>query len=323
MTLHPICAGDLIRTLKALEPEDDATRAAIAGLLGYELRMPKGAAKVEQPKIDRTRGRDEQRPEKRDPGVTILPGSSGALGERRFELQKQKDKASTVPMRLIAQPASDPLPSTGPEDSLPSPPLDPLFTPQWSRAMISTLARIRSRTGPPSVETLVALAAERKPISSLPASISETASGADVLMDVGESMTLFARDQQWLLHLIRRVHGVGLVSPFRFFGSPARGVLGALSFDLQAYRPPRPGWPVIVLTDLGIGAGTAAAPSEEWRWFSHLVRGAGCQLLALVPYPPVRWPPAISSAMDVIQWDRATSVRTIRAVLGHPERSRY
>jgi hypothetical protein len=136
------------------------------------------------------------------------------------------------------------------------------------------------------------------------------------LLDVSESTNVFARDQEFLLAQIRRVLGGGLVTAFRFRSSPARGVLSESTFEPLPYRPPRPGWPVVLLTDLGIGAGLAAAPSKEWRGFADCVRGAGCHLIALVPYPPLRWPAEISSVMDVVQWDRATTVRTIRATVG-------
>jgi hypothetical protein len=97
-------------------------------------------------------------------------------------------------------------------------------------------------------------------------------------------------------------------------------VLDQSTSDFEAYRPARPGWPVIVLTDLGIGRGAAAAPSSEWLEFSRLVRSGGCHLLALVPYPPTRSSADLASSMHIIQWGRATSVRTIKTALRSLER---
>jgi hypothetical protein len=149
---------------------------------------------------------------------------------------------------------------------------------------------------------------------SLALTVSETASGADVLMDIGEHMAVFVPEQTRLVDRMRRVLGRGMVSVFRFSGSPPAGVF-------EAYRPARPGWPVIVLTDLGIGAGASAVPSSEWLAFARLVRAAGCHLLALVPYPPARWPAELSSSMHIIHWDRATTVRSIRSALRSLKRS--
>jgi hypothetical protein len=198
-----------------------------------------------------------------------------------------------------------------PEVSLYEP---PLFNPQWTRAMISTMARIRTRSGPPEIETLVTAAAGRQPMLSLALTVSETASGADVLLDAGEHMAIFSREQARLVQMMRRVLGRGMVSSYRFFGSPVRGVEAAAS-GLAAYRPARPGWPVIALTDLGIGGGTAAAQLSEWLEFSRVVRSGGCHLLALVPYPPASWPAELASSMHIIEWGRASNVRTIKTAL--------
>ena len=114
---------------------------------------------------------------------------------------------------------------------------------------------------------------------------------------------------------MRRVLGRGMVSVFRFPGSPVRGVLGQANSGYEAYRPARPGWPVVALTDMGIGGGAAATLSTEWLEFSRLVRAGGCQLLALVPYPPAQWPAGLASSMHIIEWGRATNVRTIKTTL--------
>jgi hypothetical protein len=254
MRLHSISAGDVVRAFRLLDARDEDTRAAIARVLGFDLRA-------------------EPRP-----------------------------------------PAIGPRTRTDEKPSLQRPSEESLFNPQWTRAMISTMARIRTRSGPPEIEALVAAAAERQPMLSLALSISETVSGADVLLDIGEHMAVFSREQARLVHMMRRVLGRGVVSTFRFFGSPARGVLGQSTSDFETYRPARSGWPVIVLTDL------AAAPSSEWLEFSRLVRSGGCHLLALVPYPPPRSSADLASSMHIIQWGRATSVRTIRTALRSIER---
>lgn len=191
---------------------------------------------------------------------------------------------------------------------------EPLFNPQWTRAMISTLARIRTRSGPPEIESLVAAAGERQPMLSLALSITETASGADVLVDVGEQMAVFSREQARLVHMMRRVLGRGMVSTFRFAVTPFRGVMGEASSGVEAYRPARPGWPVIVLADL------AGGPASEWLEFSRLVRSGGCHVVALVPDAPSRWPVELASSMRIIPWSRATTVRSIKSALRGLER---
>jgi hypothetical protein len=212
---------------------------------------------------------------------------------------------------------ADPLPAGPPEDELPPPPLDPLFRPQWSRALISTLARIQRPGGPPEVTRLVELAVERKPVDALPSTMVETADGADILVDTGEGMSLFARDQEQLTALMGRVLGTGHLSIFRFQVSPERGVIGGNRYHPRPYTPPQPGWPVVLLTDLGISAHTVgrAVDWQEWLTFAARIRAADCHLIVLAPYPAARWPAMLRGAMDIVQWDRSTSVRTVRAAL--------
>ena len=244
---------------------------------------------------------------------------------RAFRLLDARDEETREAIARVLgfdlQPRHAPLPSDGERGTTKSRPQgpseEPSFNPnpQWTRAMISTMARIRTRNGPPEIDSLVAAAAERQPMLSLALSISETASGADVLLDMGEHMAMFSREQARLVQTMRRVLGRGMVSTFRFVGSPVRGVLGQSTSGFEVYRPARQGWPVIVLTDLGIGGGAAAASSSEWLEFSRLVRAGGCHLLALVPYPAARSSADLASSMHIIEWGRATSVRTIKAAL--------
>jgi hypothetical protein len=316
-----IGAGDLIRALGKLKPEDQATQDAIACALGFELPVRREFSGEPADELPEVGIPSRQRLMKRDRGPSVHDRLPAGIREKRFELVAEKAKAATAPMRMLAPQSSSPLPPSGPEDVSPSLPWEPLFNPQWGRAIVSTMARIRTPAGPPDLETLVAAAAERRPMFSLPATVLETASGADVLLDVGDGMTVFSRDQADLLQLMERVLGVGCVSVYRFSGSPLRGVIDRLSFEPQAYHPPPEGWPVVLLSDLGIGAGLAAPTTQEWRAFASLIRSAGCHLIALVPYPSERWPPGIASCMDVLHWDRRTSVRTIKAAIRHSKRS--
>ena len=317
MKLNPIGAGDFIRTVKRLQPQDEAALDAIAVALGFDLPVSVRSAVSVGEQIDPERGVKTSRTVERERGPAIHHNTALGMRERRFELVPQKEKATAAPMRILAPQSSAPLPASGSEEVVPALPWQPLLKTQWSRAIVSTMARIRTPAGPPQVETLVERAAERKPMFSVPATVLETASGADVLVDVGDSMTVFSRDQQQMLELMRRVLGDGCVSAYRFIGSPLRGVIDDINFERKQYRPPPGGWPIVLLTDLGIGAGASAATTQEWRRFAKVVRSAGCHLLALVPYPPARWPPGLLLTMDILQWDRRTSVRTIKTAIHH------
>ena len=238
MRLHAISAGDVVRALRVLDARDEAARATIGRVLGFEVKA-KGRAREKQ----------------------------------------------TLTQELQAS----------------------AFHPLWERAIISTMARIRTRSGPPEIEALVEGAAERKPMSSLRLAMTETASGADVLVDTGNHAAGLMRDQARFVNLMRRVLGRDLVSVFRFAGSPLRGVVAELGSRVEEYRPVREGWPVVVLSDFGA--------TSEWKEFSRVVKAAGCHLIALVPHAPARWPAGLAASMRLVPWDRSTSVRSIKSAL--------
>jgi hypothetical protein len=312
MKRYPIGAADVVRAIGALAPEDAETRAALVRALGLEFSGD-GARQ------ERNAGGGQiqlSQPLREEPAPAPLPAPSR---EREFRLLPEEPAASQAAGSDMTISSFEPLARGPSEDSLPRPPLQPLFKPQWARAIVSTMSRARSWNGPPRVADLVSAAARMKPLYRLPASVQETASGADVLVDVGDNMTVFGRDQEFLIALAQRVLGDADVTVFCFSHSPERGVRSQWDLEDRVYIPPRPGWPVLMLTDLGIGAkcsGHNPILASEWRGFAERIHAAGCRVIALVPYPRARWPKAPLGPLRVIQWDRVTEVGRIRSVLG-------
>jgi len=310
MKLYPVGADDMIEALALLKPRNEDTRRAIAAVLGFDL------ADIDLPEPDEPDPGPSPKPKPPppDPGPDATPA---ATEERAFRLVRQPAQ----PWSVAAQPSSSvgavPLEKGKPEDALPRPDFEPLLRRASARAIVSTLLRVRRRTGPPLLADLIEAAARMKQLSNLPASWQAVVGGVDVLLDVGDNMQLFRRDQEWLLSLIRRVVGEGRVTLFSFSGSPARGVMSETDMTLRPYAPPRTGWPILILTDLGIGArssGQEPVPLSEWRDFAKRIRTSQCHLIALVPYPRQRWPKV--AAMDIVQWDRPASVGSVRSAIG-------
>lgn len=309
MKLYPIGADDMIEALALLKPRNEDTRRAIAAVLGFDL------ADIDLPEPDEPDlGPSPKTKPPPDPRPDATPV---ATEERKFTLVPQQAHSWSV----AAQPSSSvgvvPLAQGKAEDTLPRPAFEPLLRRAGERAIVSTLLRVRRRTGPPLLADLIEAAARMKQLSNLPASWQATVGGVDVLLDVGDNMQLFRRDQEWLLSLIRRVVGEGRVTLFSFSGSPARGVMSETDMAFVPYAPPRTGWPVLILTDMGIGARTSGhevVPLSEWRDFAKRIRTSQCHLIALVPYPRRRWPKV--AGIDIVQWDRSTSVGNVRSVIG-------
>jgi hypothetical protein len=309
MKHYASAAGDMVRALGTLKPRDEDTRRAIAGSLGFEL----DDAVQDLPDEPDTRDGPSPSPIPDPLPTPVTPQ------ERDFNLLPQDAQHWSAAAQPPTAASVAPLPRGPAEDTLPRPPFEPLLRRAGERAVVSTMLRTRSRTGPPLISELVLAALQMRPLRNLPASWQESVNGADVLLDVGDNMAVFGRDQEWLLSLIRRVVGEAWLKVFCFSGSPSRGVAPEGEFATGIYQPSRPGLPILMLTDLGIGmqqSADEAVDVSEWQEFARRMRTAGCHLMALVPYPRHRRPKIPQGSVDIIQWDRLTSVRSVRSVLG-------
>ena len=76
---------------------------------------------------------------------------------------------------------------------------------------------------------------------------------------------------------------------------------------------------MLVISDLGIGGpvvNPGRARREEWLAVAARAHAAGCPLVALVPFAPHRWHPALARAMVCIHWDRPTTAGVVRRAVG-------
>lgn len=305
-----IFVGDLVRAYAVLKPTDDATAIQIAEALGFTWR---GA---ETP-IEQT---NEPTPEQ-------LAEMQRILEERRkrqkFEFQEQKSQvlssADWLPTEITARGketvegdlgvAALPL-ERGDTERVP-PPFDPLFKPEWTRAILSSALATVSPEGALDLERLIELIARREPLETLPRLTESTLRrGAQLLLDQSQAMLPFERDQQTLTHAIQNVMGQDKVQILRFAGCPTRGVWKESNVYLEAYVPPRPGTLVLLVSDLGHTRPRLAddwADAAEWLSFADDVKHAGCELAALVPYTSRRWQPKLRGAINMIPWDRRTT----------------
>src|SRR6185436_17832186 len=149
---RPISLGDVARALDALAPKDEATRRAIVGVLGFELAASsEDEANGESADAEDAGAGDliDRTPDPQD-NIDAAPETSREL---QFNLKKRTSKRA--PSHLSV-PAGKPLEAAVDEDSLPPPPLEPLLRPDWSRAVVSTMARTPVPGGPPDIERMIA-----------------------------------------------------------------------------------------------------------------------------------------------------------------------
>lgn len=217
------------------------------------------------------------------------------------------------------KPDSPPLPPLVVEDSNVPLPFEPLLVPNWTRAMMSAALATSGGDGTLDIDRIVERLARKEHLKRLPVRPFPTLSqGVQVLVDMSQSMIPYARDQAWLQREVQKVVGYEKAQVLRFVGVPSRGAGVGERSSWTAYQPPAAGTPVLLLTDLGICHFT---PSEDWtsgsEWlsFAEVVNRAGCPLIAFVPYAPSRWPRNLARSMVLIQWDRPTTIATVRSLV--------
>ncbi len=316
----PNSPADLIRALHRLAPRNEATRDAIANLLGHRRREEPeptpGGGIVIQPPPEPPGPADGPRPGTALPEAGSPAGIEAAAGIR---LEPLSGDAPVPPAWLSSV---TPLEQTA---SGAAPPRVPgLFRSAWRRAVLSTaLSTVRPRGGLDLDPVLRALG-RGEALKKVPRRLVPTlARGTQLLLDRGEGMLPFEADLERLEREVLRIAGSGVGQVLGFSGCPWDAAGSGVRRLWQHYAPvhtPAPGTRVLVASDLGIGRVEGAAPFDRSAWlaFARHLSQAGCPLLALVPYPPGRWPRGLTRHFDILHWDRRTTAgRVARLIRRH------
>lgn len=316
---NEIFLGDLVRAVRELGAGDASTVRLIAEVLGFEIeeRTPlpmaetvRGEGRMVEPSpVDEAKPERAERDER-----SQMPSKTGVDEEGLLHVPVDVStvRSETEELRTDVEPFP-------PQETahIEPPALVPLFRPQWTRGILNASLATRAADGPLDVERVAEMLARRESVERFPTLPSQTMRrGAQLLVDKGRAMMPFSRDQAWLLNEIRDVAGDSLVRVLRFVGSPLRGACDKPApKPWPQYRPPPPGTPVVLVTDLGISRQSATvadrADEKEWLEFAGVVERALCPLVAFVPYGQERWPRSLARRMNIVHWDRSTSVATV------------
>jgi hypothetical protein len=298
-----IWLGDVARAFDAVGARTPEARATVARLLGFDVRPDTGAdvaGRTEQtwPVPDGGEAALQPASEVSQPPPAARRGRGGGGGPQRVEL------VGYDPVARVDD-GKEQLPPTPEEWLSATPDHIPLLPPASTRAVLQALLTQESLDGPVDHAALVDAAARRR-LAALPRSAVPTMRfGVQVLVDQGDGMVPFARDQVHLVHQIREVAGADRVEVRYFADAPQRGAGDGPLWTWTEYRPPAPKTRIVLLSDLGIG-GVLWSPSRsartEWESFAELARWHRCDVVALVPYP--RWPAWASRLFTVVAWDR-------------------
>jgi hypothetical protein len=319
MKSHPatIFLGDYARALKLLAPADDATRQAIAELLGLE-RVP---VELEAAPPAPTRLPVQSEPAPEAPPIVPEPADqtpSPAAPQTPAWLASTLEPLPRTSGEWVFP--ADPLPETAMPETIVPPPLRPLFVPSWTRGILSASLATMSEDGPLDIQRLadtVARGAAIQKLYRLPWPTLRR--GAQLLIDRAEALEPFWRDQRWLQEVIVRTVGTARVEVLRFANCPTRGAGKGPKRSWAAYQAPAPGTVVAILTDLGIGEPPFASEYTdvaEWRAFARALWWHDCPIVAFVPYPPERYPRGLAKLITIVQWGRGTTAATIKRLVG-------
>lgn len=220
----------------------------------------------------------------------------------------------SAPVKVPALDLPDPLEEQS-EENEPLLRFYPLLAPIWTRAIITKILSVDASYGVPDIQKLVEIISHNRPLDQIPRRLLPTLrKGVQVLIDNGPGLVPFLRDQMSLLEQLKLVVGPDRVQIWEFVGTPLKHAVSIGTSNVQGYRLPAPGTPLLMLTDLGIAVPPfeveVTAP-DEWLEFVHYVRQAGYRLQVLTPYAPIRYSRALKRLMKIIQWDRGTSVSTV------------
>lgn len=221
------------------------------------------------------------------------------------------------PIRTDPVPATDwqlvsSFPAVRPSQLDLRPPFIPLLPPGATQAILQAVLEAKAMDGEPDTARMVERIAKGLPLTRIVRRPRPTIRfGTQVLLDVGEAMEPFARDQRELVDRIRGLVGSDGVELVSFADAPLRGVRRGRARIREPYRSPAPGTRVLIVSDLGAG-GRALNPlradPEEWLAFVDELERAQCSAVALVPFPPERIPAALASRLRILTWDRSSGV---------------
>lgn len=312
-----IWLGDLLRCLDRLGPVAELHKAKVAQLLGFtwtsaasEPSTERAAAPTQVDSVA-AEGADA------DAGGSILSKTTLALVD-----VKRADRVRLRPVGRVTRDIVRPWEESEALERFDArchdAPVEqePLWEPGWTPALLGATLATEGNGHTMDEERAVETIARGRSLSELPMLPRNTLSrGAQVLVDMGEEMTPYARDRSQLVREVSRIAGRSRLTTLRFQGTPLRGAGSSGRPTWQRYKPPDPGTPVLAITVLGIGGHTSRAPRAshaEWLELASLLERRGSPLLALVPYPQARWPKELTRALTILRWDRPTTVAEVR-----------
>jgi hypothetical protein len=319
LPLGEIWIADLARVVTVLdvEPTDHPKLARIAGLLG--MAVPAPAPLTAEPQQPRPPAQLPPGSPTRRTTAALRPADHGQPPP-----QRQEPVPLLTPLRTEApEPrvwAGPALARQGPDPAAGLPPYHSLLPPSSEAATLHLLLSRVVNEGPVDIERLLDLVASGYPLTELPRQPVRTLRfGVQVLVDLGEGMRPFLRDQMEVVERINAIAGRHGREVRYFTGSPLHRSGPGAGWTWKPYRPPANGTRVLVLSDFGQhsepGELSLSRYRQDWQTTVGLIRRNGCLPVALMPVPQDGWPRWLTALMPVLSWDRTTTAAITQARL--------
>jgi len=156
-----------------------------------------------------------------------------------------------------------------------------------------------------------------KPLTELPRlRVPSLALGAQILVDVGQSMQPFYEDQQDLVERFAR--NLRSLADIRYFADdPQRGCgPERRKSKWKEYVLPLPQVPVIALTDLGCGYPRRPDALRAWLRMADQLRRRQSRVVVFAAVRLNRIPDELHRAVDLVLWDRSAVRRNVMQLAG-------
>ena len=182
----------------------------------------------------------------------------------------------------------------------------PLIDERHLRAFLVAVLSSQTLSGHIDVDRLRRQIERGRPIVRIPRKPRCTLNGGvDVLMDMGEAMAAYRRDQRMLAAVIPRIVGQGRARLFYFRDDPACGIgrsPGSIRESLNAFGHQAA---VLMIGSFGVFEDGSEYDPRRWAKVAEQLAKAGVRAIAFVPARRRAWPKSLTnSGLCLIPLDR-------------------
>jgi hypothetical protein len=322
---HPrsdVGLAEIVQALHDLQPENDPTRAAIAGSLGlgWQATQPETDASEVSIATVHDIAAFAEPPSTLTPELRLPTRAASTAGPEEAEpemLAPVSEEPPTLEV-LFGAPVSADIEEVKPAmpAHLQPPERLPLLRPQWFRGIASSMLATSQPSRDIDWRFLERRLVQGLPLERLPWRSRPTLKrGTRVLLDQSESMQPFWRDAADLVAQLRRLVGQRSIRECRFRLDPWRPVESQWRWVFGGLRQFAFETPLLIVSDFGIARGRGIGP-KPWLEVMRRAQLDRCPIVALVPAPRSAWPFWLNRLVPhAFVWDRETSPQAIRRLL--------